>query len=98
MKRQKSSRRTEVVKFDIGGQLYKVSRSLLDKHPDSMLAKSASDQWQEDPEAEIFIERDGLCFRYILDYTRDDKIDLPITKSKKTIVAELEYYLRCRSK
>ncbi len=78
----------EVVKFDIGGQLYKVSRSLLDKHPESMLAKSASEQWQEDPESEIFIEGNGFRFQFILDYMRNDKLDLPITESKKTIIAE----------
>mmetsp|Transcript_922 Transcript_922/g.1197 ORF Transcript_922/g.1197 Transcript_922/m.1197 type:complete len:221 (+) Transcript_922:316-978(+) len=83
---------TELVKFDIGGQFYKVSRSLLDKHPESMLFKSASKQWQEDPEAEIFIEGNGFRFQFILDYMRNDKLDLPITESKKTIIAELEYY------
>mmetsp|Transcript_5560 Transcript_5560/g.7859 ORF Transcript_5560/g.7859 Transcript_5560/m.7859 type:complete len:198 (-) Transcript_5560:102-695(-) len=83
---------TEVVKFDIGGQLYKVSRSLLEKHPESMLTKSASEQWQEDSEAEIFIERDGFRFRYILDYMRDDKVTLPRTESREMIIAELEYY------
>ena len=83
---------SEVIKFNIGGQRYEVSRSLFDKHPDSMLARSESEQWQEDPEAEIFIERDGLRFRYILDYMRDDKLDLLPTESKKTIVTELEYY------
>ena len=84
MKRQKSSRRTEVIKFNIGGQRFEVSRSLLDKHPDSMLARSASEQWQEDPEAEIFIERDGLRFRrYILDYMRHDMLTLPLTESRE---------------
>jgi len=42
---------TEVIKFNIGGQRYEVSRSLLDKHPDSMLARISAQQWQEDPEA-----------------------------------------------
>eukprot|EP00554_Chaetoceros_debilis_P010713 CAMPEP_0194110624 /NCGR_PEP_ID=MMETSP0150-20130528/9830_1 /TAXON_ID=122233 /ORGANISM="Chaetoceros debilis, Strain MM31A-1" /LENGTH=187 /DNA_ID=CAMNT_0038799853 /DNA_START=556 /DNA_END=1116 /DNA_ORIENTATION=+ len=83
---------TEAIKFNIGGQRYDVSRSLLDKHPESMLARSASAQWQEDPEAEIFIERDGFRFRYILDYLRDDKLALPGTESRETIISELEYY------
>ena len=83
---------TEVVKFNIGGQRYEVSRSLLDKHPDSMLSKSASEQWQEDPVAEIFIERDGLRFRYVLDYLRDDRLELSLTESKKAIIDDLEYY------
>ncbi len=57
-----------------------------------MLAKSASEQWQEDPESEIFIERDGARFRYILDYMRDEKLTLPLTEARETIIAELEYY------
>ena len=83
---------TKVVKFNIGGQRYEVSRSLLDMHPESMLAKSASEQWQEDPEAEIFIDRNGLRFQYVLDYLRDGSVTLPITESKEQLVKELEYY------
>jgi len=36
-----------------------VSRSLLKIYPDSMLAQNASVKWQEDLEAEIFIEGVG---------------------------------------
>ena len=57
-----------------------------------MLAKSAFKQWQKDPNAEIFLKRDGLHFRYILDYMRDYKVVLPVTKSREIIVADLEYY------
>jgi hypothetical protein len=57
-----------------------------------MLAKSASDQWQEDPESEIFIERDGARFRFVMDYLRDGNVTLPITETKEAFVAELEYY------
>ena len=83
---------TDIAKFNIGGHRYEVSRSLLESHPDTMLAKSASDQWQEDPESEIFIERDGQRFRFVLDYLRDGKVSLPITEAKHAFLAELEYY------
>ena len=83
---------TDIAKFNIGGHRYEVSRSLLLNHPDTMLAKSASDQWQEDPESEIFIERDGQRFRFVLDYLRDGKVGLPITETTDAFVAELEYY------
>jgi len=79
---------TDIAKFNIGGQRYEVSRSLLESH-DTMLAKSASDQWQKDPETEIFIERDGLRFRFVLDYLRDGKVGLPITETTDAFVAEL---------
>ena len=83
---------SEIAKFNIGGHRYEVSRSLLQSHPDTMLAKSASDQWQKDPESEIFIERDGQRFRFVLDYLRDGKVGLPINETTDAFVAELEYY------
>ena len=83
---------TKVVKFNIGGQSYKVSRSLLQMHPDSMLAKSASKQWQEDPNTEIFIDRNGFRFQYVLDYLRHGSVTLPITESREQLCMELEYY------
>ncbi len=83
---------TEVVKFNIGGQRYEVSRSLLCIYPESMLAKCASDQWQEDPEAEIFIEGDGDLFRYVLIYLRHGSVCLPVTESNGALMKELEFY------
>ena len=84
--------RTETQTFDVGGQTYKISRSLLNQFPDSMLTRSASDKWVESPEAEIFIERDGATFRYILSYMRDGKVILPISESKQSFLEELEYF------
>ena len=83
---------TDTVQFNIGGTPYKVSRSLIESHPDSMLAKSVSEQWLEDPEAEVFIDRDGICFRFVLNYMRDGKVVLPVTESKESVLAELQYY------
>ncbi len=83
---------TKVVKFNIGGQRYEVSRSLLRIYPESMIAKCASDEWQEDPDAEIFIEGDGDLFRYVLTYLRHGSVCLPITESKGALMKELEFY------
>jgi len=81
-----------VVKFNVGGQPYRVSRSFLLLHPQTMIAKSASDRWQETPESEIFIDRDGEMFRHVLSYLRDGRVDLPLTTTKKGLLAELAYY------
>ena len=83
---------TEIVKFNVGGHRYEVSRSMLSLHPQTMLAKSASEQWQTDPEKEIFIDRDGATFGHVLNYLRDGKVSLPITIRKETLLSELEYY------
>jgi len=89
-KRKRQS--TKVVNFNVGGQHFTISRSLLEMHPETMLAKSASEQWQDDPEAEIFIERDGELFRHVLSYLRDGRVKLPLTLTKEGFLSELEYY------
>eukprot|EP00558_Chaetoceros_sp_UNC1202_P007953 CAMPEP_0197245784 /NCGR_PEP_ID=MMETSP1429-20130617/10464_1 /TAXON_ID=49237 /ORGANISM="Chaetoceros sp., Strain UNC1202" /LENGTH=101 /DNA_ID=CAMNT_0042706339 /DNA_START=152 /DNA_END=455 /DNA_ORIENTATION=- len=81
---------TKLAIFDVGGTKYKVSRSLLEMHPGTLFSKNASENWQKDPESDIFIERTGIRFQYVLDYLRDGKA--AITESKETFVAELGYY------
>ena len=83
---------TDTTQFNVGGTTYAVSRSLLESHANSMLAATASEKWQQDPEAEIFIERNGHRFQYVLDYMRDGKVVLPVTETKEAVLAELEYY------
>ena len=39
-----------------------MSRSLLDMHPNTMLAKRASAQWMPDQDKEVFLEHDGDPF------------------------------------
>jgi len=82
-----------VVKFNVGGIIYEVARSLLEAHPDTMVARMVSEEWQQEKlEAGIFIERDGSRFKYFLDYLRDGKISLPLSESKEAIVDDLKYY------
>jgi hypothetical protein len=78
--------------FDVGGKIYKVSRSLLQAHPDTMLARIASETWQSDSSQTIFIERDNERFRYCLDYLRDGSVDLPMTVSKEALLKDFEYF------
>mmetsp|Transcript_13886 Transcript_13886/g.19007 ORF Transcript_13886/g.19007 Transcript_13886/m.19007 type:complete len:206 (-) Transcript_13886:396-1013(-) len=82
----------ETCRFNVGGSKYEVSRSLLEQHPNTMLARISSEQWQKDPEKEIFIDRDGDRFRYCLDYLRDGHVALPVTVAKKALLQDLEYY------
>ena len=76
---------SHLFKFNVGGVRYEVSQSLLDANPNTMLAKSASKQWNEDPDADIFIERDGARFGLVLDYIRDGRVSLPVTLSKDAL-------------
>ena len=87
----KNTKNTNTVIFDVGGTKYKVSRSLLSNHPNTMLARSASNQRKEDPESDIFIERDGERFKYCLDYLRDGRVILPTTVPKAAVMMDLKY-------
>jgi hypothetical protein len=81
-----------LVIFNVGGQRYEVSNSLLAMHPDTMLARSASKEWKTDESSEIFLERNGTRFQFVLDYLRDGKVSLPLIVSKASILDELIYY------
>lgn len=83
----------KTVKFNVGGTRYEVSRSLIEEsYPDTVLARMISDTWQSDPDATIFIERDGDRFRFVLDYMREQQVHLPPTVSKVSVLNELNYF------
>ena len=69
----------EILKFNIGGKRYEVSRDMLEtNHQNTMLAKISSERWNQDNNDEIFIERDGDIFAFVLSYLRDGKAYLPM--------------------
>ncbi len=84
--------KVEIVKFNVGGRKYEVSRSLLELHPNTLLAKSAAMVWEENSEEEIFFERDGARFAFCLDYLRDEKCYLPSEVSKEALMDDLHYF------
>ena len=84
---------TNTVLFIVGGIQYKVSRSLLEMHPNTMLARSASEQCLHSHDPVVSIEHEGICFGLVLDYLRDNgHVNLPITVPKPSFVADLVYY------
>jgi hypothetical protein len=82
------------VTFDVGGTIYKISRSLIEQYPDTMLARMVSDTWLKGDQKEpLFIDRNGERFQYCLDYMRDGPVvALPFTIPKDALLKELEYY------
>lgn len=85
--------------LNVGGTRYEVSDSLLDRFPDSMLRKITSDIWnQSDDDSdteenrEIFIERNGGRFKYVLDFMRDSKVALPLSVPRLQFINDMEYY------
>lgn len=86
---------SKTVRFDVGGMLYKVSRSLIELYPDTMLARMVDTKWQQqddDSEQAMFIDRNGDRFQYVLDYMRDRQVSLPMTVSVSGFRQDLEYY------
>jgi hypothetical protein len=57
-----------------------------------MLARMTSETWQKDPEVTLFIERNGECFQYCLDYMRDGEVWLPLNAPKEGILLDLDYF------
>ncbi|CAB9507514.1 WD repeat domain 85 [Seminavis robusta] len=85
---------TPTVRFNVGGTKYEISRSLLSQHQNTMLARIASETWQKDPQSEIFVERDGGRFKFVLDFMRDGQVILPAPGqvSKESLLNELAYF------
>ncbi|CAB9496770.1 POZ domain-containing protein KCTD8 [Seminavis robusta] len=81
------------VKLDVGGTVYKVSRSLIESFPGTMPAKLVSKRWttRADDDTMIFIDRNGDRFQYVLDYMRDNEVHLPLSVPKAAIVKDLEF-------
>ena len=82
----------QTVKFNVGGKLFETARSLIDQHENTMLAKICSDRWLEDPNAVVFIDRDGDMFAQVLNYLRYGTISLPITINLDMFLRDLDYY------
>ena len=99
----KTTLKLKQFKLNIGGTRYEVSNSLLDQFQDSMLRRITSDTWNNesndpllDPDLtkkdEIFIERDGGRFKFVLDYMRDGEVSLPLSIPRQQLVSDMEYY------
>lgn len=80
------------VTFNVGGKRFTISRSFLDRYPETMLTAAASKTWQHNQDEEIFIDRNGQRFQYVLDYLRDGKAILPMHETKDALASELEYF------
>ena len=85
-----------VVYFNVGGKLYTVLRSTIEKNPETMLAKLISDNWNENDldRHSIYIDRDGERFQYILDWYRDGFTSYlaDSTEHKEAMNREFQYY------
>ena len=89
------------IRLNVGGTSYEVSRSTIEQYPDTMLARMVSEAWNSDDSGdesdkdkkELFIDRNGERFQYVLDYMRDGSdVSLPVLVSKEGFLKDLEYF------
>jgi hypothetical protein len=58
-----------------------------------MLASLISGKWKEgDGESEIFIDRDGGRFKYVLDYLRSDRVSVIDRLDRAALQEEFDYF------
>jgi hypothetical protein len=87
----------EVVELNVGGVFYSTSLTTLIKEPDSLLGEiftgKNKDAIMKDSKGRFFLDRDGVLFRYILDYLRNQKLVLPENfHEKERLKNEAEHF------
>ncbi len=90
----KTDFKEKIVRLNVGGTHYEVSRNTLERCEGSMLASLISYHWKEgnSDEEPIFIDRNGRLFEYVLDYLRTNKVYLPYSASRDAVKEEFEFY------
>lgn len=92
------SEKDTVVELNVGGVHYTSTRKTLASDKNSRLGEwfdvsnTSSSTLLKDAKGRYFLDRDGVLFRYILDYLRDDAIHLPDGfREKQRLLKEAEY-------
>jgi hypothetical protein len=69
----------EIVELNVGGSLYTTTRTTLTSCPNSMLGRLLDGSLPAacDQHGRVFIDRDGLLFRHVLNFLRDKQLSLP---------------------
>ncbi|XP_038830864.1 BTB/POZ domain-containing protein KCTD21-like [Salvelinus namaycush] len=70
---------SDPVSLNVGGEIYTTTLDTLTRYRDSMLGAMFTGQIStlRDTRGNVFIDRDGKVFRYILNFLRSSSLDLP---------------------
>lgn len=85
----------DVIELNVGGVFYTASLTTLKSQPDSLLADlfTGKQPITKDSKGRYFLDRDGVLFRYVLDYLRDGGIILPDSfKERDRLKREADKY------
>lgn len=103
----------ENIELNVGGKYFSTSVLTLTRESDSLLGRifSGRQTVNKDESGKYFIDRDGLLFRYILDFLRTNQLNLPkdfqeIARLKieaefyeiKSLQMQLDLYNRARKR
>lgn len=86
-----------IVELNVGGVFYATALSTLIKDGNSLLGQMFLGKEEipllRDSKGKYFLDRDGVLFRYVLDYLRNEKLVLPENFSEKErLLSEAKYY------
>lgn len=85
----------EVVELNVGGVFYTTSLKTLTQEPESLLCQlfSKKEGLVKDAKGRYFIDRDGVLFRYVLDFLRDQTLLLPQAfRERDRLIREATYF------
>lgn len=88
---------SSVLELNVGGVFYSTNLATLRREPDSHIARLFADHSKvkavKDSKGKYFIDRDGVLFRYILDYLRNMRLVLPENfHEKERLKQEAEFF------
>ncbi len=87
-----SNKNPDIVTLDVSGTIFKMSLTLIRKHPGAFL-DNLTQCWSENEDEVVFVERDPVLFRYIMAFYRSGRIQLPMTESVKAMKDEIDFFL-----
>lgn len=87
----------DIIELNVGGVFYTTTLSTLTKEPESFLGHTfcgtGKIKIHRDSKGKFFLDRDGVLFRYILDYLRNQKLILPENfHEKERLKQEAEFF------
>ena len=87
----------DIIELNVGGVFYTTSLATLTNEPDSLLGEIFTGKSQnplsKDSKGKYFLDRDGVLFRYVLDFLRNKKLVLPENfHEKERLRSEADYF------
>jgi hypothetical protein len=88
-----SNNEGKIVRLNVGGTRYDVSRDTMERCEGSMLASLISKDWKERNSPEpILIDCSGRLFEYVLEYLRTNEVYLPTLVDRTALEKEFSFY------